>query len=381
MDIAKPQDTRQSPQAQPVQHGISDRRMKFDGDIAFQREVRRRVEEYFDRSGRRQRDCWQMYLKAAVHLSVFAAAYVLLVFVARTWWQALPLSILLGLVTAGIGFNVQHDGGHDACSSRPAINRLMAMTLDLIGGSSYLWRWKHAVFHHTYVNITGEDTDIDLGVLGRVSPHQRRFWFHRWQHIYLWPFYGFLAISWQLYGDFQDVILGRIGRHQVARPGGWQLVIFLGGKLAFFSLAFAIPMLVHSVWVVLLYYAVTALVTGIVLSVVFQLAHCVEEAEFPMPGGEPKRIERAWAIHQVETTVDFARRNRLAAWLLGGLNFQIEHHLFPRICHINYPALSAIVEETCRDFGIRYSAHSGFWSGVASHYRWLRKVGAAPAGA
>jgi linoleoyl-CoA desaturase len=114
---------------------------------------------------------------------------------------------------------------------------------------------------------------------------------------------------------------------------------------------------------------------------VFQLAHCVEQAGFPMPGEETGRIEHAWAVHQVETTVDFARGSRLAAWLLGGLNFQVEHHLFPRICHINYPAISVIVEETCRDFGIRYSAHPGFWSGVASHYRWLRQVGAAGASA
>ena len=114
----------------------------------------------------------------------------LLVFVADTWWQALPLAIVLGLTTAAIGFNVQHDGGHQAYSNHDWVNKLMAMTLDLIGGSSYLWHWKHDVYHHTYVNITGQDTDIDLGGLGRLTPHHRRHWFHRWQHFYLWPLYG-----------------------------------------------------------------------------------------------------------------------------------------------------------------------------------------------
>jgi linoleoyl-CoA desaturase len=109
--------------------------------------------------------------------------------------------------------------------------------------------------------------------------------------------------------------------------------------------------------------------------VVFQLAHAVEDAEFPMPQEGTRDMENAWAIHQVETTVDFARRSQLAAWLLGGLNFQIEHHLLPRICHVNFPALSKIVEKTCRDYGVKYNEHPSFRAGLASHFRWLREMG------
>jgi len=146
---------------------------------------------------------------------------VLLVFVAQTWWQALPLAILLGLATAGIGFNMQHDGGHHAYSKYPWVNKLTAMTLDLIGGSSYLWHWKHVVFHHTYANITGHDTDIEIGFIGRLTPHQKRLPFHRWQHWYLWPLYGFMAIKWQLHDDVHDVLRGRVGKHRTpARKGG-----------------------------------------------------------------------------------------------------------------------------------------------------------------
>src|SRR6185369_3111568 len=178
----------------------------------------------------------------------------------------------------------------------------------------------------------------------RLTPHQRRYWFHRWQQFYLWPLYGLLAINWHLEGDFRDLITRRVGEHRVPRPKGRELIIFLAGKAIFITLAFGIPLLWHPVWVVALFYTIAALVLGMVLSVVFQLAHCVEQAEFPLPRAESGRIENAWAIHQVETTVDFARRSRVAAWLLGGLNFQIEHHLFPRICHINYPAISKVVE-------------------------------------
>jgi linoleoyl-CoA desaturase len=349
--------------------------LKFGGDHAFQLELRRRVEAYFRATGRRQRDCWQMYLKTAILGACFAVSYVLLVFVAQAWWHGLPLAIVLGLSAAAIGFNVQHDGSHQAYSNHPAVNKLMAMTLDLLGGSSYLWRSKHVLIHHTYVNITGHDTDIDFGLLGRLNTHQRRLAYHRWQHVYLWPLYGLVGVKWQLVDDFRKLISGRISNQRVPRPKGWELVIFVAGKATFLTLAFGVPLLFHSVGAVLAYYLVAALVLGMALSVVFQMAHCVEDAEFPLPREDTGRIEHAWAVHQVETAVNFARRSRVVAWLLGGLNFQIEHHLFPRISHVNYPAISPLVEQTCRDFGIRYAEHRSFRAGLASHFRWLRRMG------
>lgn len=350
-------------------------KLKFDKSNDFQTELRQRVDEFFQSTGRRKRDCPQMYLKTLILLSSLAALYGLLVFAAQTWWQSVPLAVLLGLVMAEIGFNVQHDGGHQAYSDSAWVNKLMSMTLDLIGGSSYNWRWKHGVFHHTYVNITNHDTDLDIGVFGRLTPHQRWFSFHQWQHYYLWPLYGLVAIRWQFYDDFHDVIVGRIGEHRYPRPTGWEWVIFLGGKAVFFTFAFIIPLQFHSLWTVLALYGVTMVVLGVFLSVVFQLAHTVEEAKFLLPPSETGRIESAWAIHQVETTVNFARHNPIVTWLLGGLNFQVEHHLFPKICHVNYPALSKLVEETCQEFGVNYVQHPSVGAGIASHFRWLRQMG------
>jgi linoleoyl-CoA desaturase len=171
------------------------------------------------------------------------------------------------------------------------------------------------------------------------------------------------------------VVTGRIDGHRLVRPRGWALATFLGGKVVFFSLAFAIPLMLYSPWVVLACYLTASFVQGLALSVVFQLAHCVEPAAFPLPRGDTGRIESAWAVHQVETTVNFAPGNLLLTWLIGGLNFQIEHHLFPRLCHVHYPAVSQIVQETCREFGLAYAAHGTFLAGVASHYRWLRRMG------
>jgi linoleoyl-CoA desaturase len=353
----------------------TDIKLKFDKSNAFQIELRRRVDELFQNTKRRKRDCPQMYLKTAILLFSYAMLYILLVFWSQSVWMALPLSILLGLVGAGIGFNVQHDGGHQAYSNFSWVNKLMAMTSELIGGSCYNWHWKHSVFHHTYSNIEGHDSDLDLGVLGRLTPYQQQLSFHQWQHYYLWLLYGLMAIRWHLYDDFQKIITLRIGNHPYPRPTGWDMVIFVGGKAIFFTLAFGIPLLLHPVWVVIIFYGVAAIALGISLSLVFQLAHIVEEAEFPLPQEDSGRIDNPWAIHQVETTVNFCRYNPVMSWFLGGLNFQIEHHLFPRICHVNYLAMSKVVEETCKEFGVKYVVHESFWAGLVSHGQWLRRMG------
>lgn len=349
--------------------------LKFAPGDRFLPELRRRVDQYFTTSGRRPRDCTAMYLKTLLVFGWLVASYAALVFWAASWWTALPLAMSLGLAMAAVGFNVQHDGGHQAYSDRRWINRLMAMSLDLLGGSSYVWDKKHNSVHHSYTNVTGHDDDINIGFFGRLSPHQPRLPLHRWQHFYLWVLYGFLPIKWQLYDDFRDVLLGRVGGHRMARPQGRDLLVFTAGKAFFFAWAFAVPLLLHGAWPVLLAYLVASWTQGVVLSTVFQVAHCVESAAFPLPRAGDGRMSAAWGVHQVETTVDFARANRLLSWFIGGLNFQIEHHLFPRVCHVHYAALAPIVESTCRQFGVRYVAYGAFRTSLAAHFRWLRSMG------
>lgn len=349
--------------------------VKFDKSSGFQRTLRERVDAYFASTRRKPRDCWQMYAKAATTLALLATTYLLMLFVPGPVWLTIFLAVLVGLAAAMVGFNVQHDGGHRAFSRHRLVNKLAALTLDMLGASSYVWARKHNTIHHSYTNITGHDDDIDVGPFGRLSPHQRRLKLHRLQHFYLWFLYGFLPMKWHLYDDFRSVIVGRIGSTRLPRPRGLELAILIGGKALFFTLALAIPMLLLPWWLVLLCYAVASFVQGVVLSVVFQLAHCVEEAEFPMPRPDTHRIENCWAVHQIETTVDFAPRSRVLSWLVGGLNCQVEHHLFPQICHIHYPRLSRVVEDTCREFGVTYLKNNTLFDGIASHYRWLRRMG------
>jgi linoleoyl-CoA desaturase len=353
------------------------RRLKFAGDNTFQLELKRRVRAHLGAIGRPERGGGRMYAKTALILAAFASSYGLLVFVATAWWQALPLAVVLGLTIVAIGFNVMHDANHEAYSNRAWLNRAMGMSLDMVGGSSHFWRWKHNVFHHTFVNVVGYDTDINLVGLGRLTPHHPHAWFHRWQHLYVWFLYGAMVVKWHLYDDFRLALTGRMAQHSVPRPSGSQWLVFLGGKLVFLSLAFGIPLLLHPAWAVAAGYAATAVVVGIVLAVVFQLAHCVESADFPLEAA-PSHMATAWAVHQVETSIDFARDSRMACWLLGGLNFQIEHHLFPRICHVNYPAIAPLVERTCREYGVDYKYNKTFMSALRSHYAWLRAMGRGP---
>ncbi len=350
-------------------------KLSFAADDGFHGELKRRVLAYFARTGLDQRDSTRMLVKTAVLLLWFAASYALLVFAATTWWQGMLLSGSLALAMAGVGFGIQHDANHGAYSDRPGVNRVMGMTLDMLGASSYVWHFKHNISHHTYTNLAGADDDIDIGLLARLTPGQAHHRMHRWQHVYLWFLYGFLMPKWHFAYDFKNVARARIARQHFPRPQGWDLVQLVGGKAAFFTWALIVPALFHPWWLVLVGYLSTAFVLGVVLSVVFQVAHCVEEAAFPAPPPGTDRLVDAWAVHQVQTTVDFARGNRLLTWYLGGLNFQIEHHLFPRVCHVHYPRIAAIVQATCAERGIRYRAHETFTGALASHWRWLRRMG------
>jgi linoleoyl-CoA desaturase len=351
--------------------------LTYAGSTAFRRDLEGRVAAYFEQSGRSRRGSWRLYLKTFILIGWFAASYLALVLAAGTWWQALLLAISLALAMAGIGFNIQHDGNHGAYSRRPAVNKLAALSLNMLGGDAYFWHFKHNIAHHSYPNISGFDEDIYFGPLARMSPHDRRYWFHRFQYLYIWGLYALLALKWQLFSDFRSMVRPGVGATPVARPRGWDQVSFWAGKLCFFGLAFVVPMLLHPVANVLAIYVVTGVVLGLTLATVFQLAHCVEEATFRIPAEGSAHIEREWTTHQVESSVDFARGSRLLTWYLGGLNFQIEHHLFPKTCHIHYPAISPIVEVTCRDHGIEHVSHPTMWAAIRSHVRWLKQLGRA----
>ncbi|MBK07578.1 MAG: acyl-CoA desaturase [Deltaproteobacteria bacterium] len=350
------------------------KKIQFTKKSPFSKELKRRVDAYFQEQNLSPRDQPKMYLKTVIILSWTLASYALLLFGPAIVWFKFLMAASLGAAMAGVGFSIMHDGGHRSYSTKNWINRIAFFSLDMLGASSYIWNWKHNVFHHTYPNIVDHDDDLNVGVFGRLAPEQTHYKFHQYQHIYLWFLYGLLPAKWHLFDDFEKLYTGRMGVNSFPRPKGWDLFVFFSGKILFFTWAFVIPSMFYSFWVVCAFYLFATFIEGVLLAVVFQLAHCLEEADFPMPN-EYNKIDDDFLIHQLHTTADFAPNNKLLSWYVGGLNFQVEHHLFPKVSHIHYPALAKIVEETCNDYGIQYHCHATFWGSLRSHYNWLVRLG------
>jgi linoleoyl-CoA desaturase len=183
-----------------------------------------------------------------------------------------------------------------------------------------------------------------------------------------------MVVRWQTAADLAALRRGSIGHSALRRPRGWDLAGLAVGKVLFIGWALVVPALVYPWWVVLAGYAAFTMIMGLVTATIFQLAHCVEEADFVAPADIAAR-RPTWAVHEVETTVDFCPRNRVLTWLLGGLNYQIEHHLFPRVPHTHYPKIAEIVRRNCELHGVRYSCQPTFRAALRSHQRHLRALG------
>jgi linoleoyl-CoA desaturase len=364
-----------SPAVGPPPQANQQLRVKFARHSGLRAELNRRVDAYFTETGlSRAAEGPGMWFKTFVLVAGLAASTSLLTLWASTWVHLIVLSTLLGLFMAGIGFAVMHDGNHSAYSRSPRWNQLMGSTLDMVGGSSYMWRFKHNVLHHTYPNIEGLDDDIEAQPFLRLADGQRRYPWHRLQVLYFWLAYAFLPVKWHFVDDFSSLIRGKLFGQTLARPRGWDLAILLGGKAFFFGWMFGLPLLYHSPGWVIASYAIVSFVSGITLGVVFQLAHCVEGVEFtgiPVDG----HMELPWAEHQLATTANFSPRSRFLTWILGGLNYQVEHHLFPRVGHIHYPAVSKIVQEVCAEYGVQHRSQPTLWRALASHLRFLVRMG------
>lgn len=324
---------------------------------------------------RRSTDSVEMYAKSALLIAIAALSYGFLVFRADTPLPAMAAAVVLALALVGIGFNVQHDGNHGGFSQWRWINRATGFTLDLIGASSYYWKQKHNLDHHTYTNIPHEDADIEVGWFARMCDDHQWHWFHRYQHYYLWFLYAFVHLRY-VYSDWLCLATGTMGGKRVKRPAGGDLVTLLSGKAIYLALAVAIPLTQHGVGAVAAGFVAISMMMGIIFSIVFQLAHTVDTVEHPSEQDGVHRDE--WAVHQILTTSNFATGSRFLCFALGGLNFQREHHLFPRISHVHYPALSRVVKEVCDEHNVKYAETPKLIDALRSHYRFLKQMGSKP---
>jgi linoleoyl-CoA desaturase len=302
--------------------------------------------------------------------------YTVLVFFTPPEAVAVGLCALLGINLAALGFNVMHEGGHQSFSRYKWLNEVSSYALNVLGGNSLLWKVKHNINHHTYTNIEGHDADIEVGPLLRLHANQRRYWFHRFQHLYGVLLYGLSYVAWVFYHDFQKYFSGEISPgHAYPAFSRSQHLVFWFSKASYLAVYVVLPILVLGPLKALVGYAIVTFVCGIFISVVFQLAHVVGNTQFLSPGAHAHQVEQEWAMHQVSTTSNFATGNRFLSWLLGGLNFQVEHHLFPRISHVHYPQISQLVRETCREFNIAYLEYPSMRRALHAHLLHLHDMG------
>lgn len=343
--------------------------------------LRKRVDDYFNEQGISRNANWEMRLKSIILLSGYLLPFFYLISFQSAQWMDFSLWVIMGISLAGIGMSVMHDANHGAYSSRQKVNDWIGYSLNLLGGAACNWKIQHNQLHHNFTNVSSHDEDIKDRAIMKFNPHSRRKSIQSFQHFYAFFFYGLITIYWVLVKDLVQFFLFRkIGLNKNTRMQNFLLLLRISlMKISYFSSMILIPVFFLDKnpgwWIA--GFLLMHFTGGVILTLVFQMAHSVEGTIHPLPD-ESGKIASDWAVHQMQTTVNFSRQNRLLSWYIGGLNYQIEHHLFPKICHVHYPALSPIVQETAREFGIPYLDNPSFQEAFISHIRFLKNMGSLP---
>ncbi len=363
--------------------------MNYKGKIKFVNKdkseffatLRKRVDGYFKENNIPKYADNTMVTKSVVLIIAYITPFILLLLFQPTFWLSMLLWFVMGLSIAGIGMSIMHDAIHGAFSAKKSVNTYMSYTLNLLGGSIFNWRLQHNVLHHTYTNVVDMDEDIQDKLVLRFNPHGQVKWFHQLQWVYAFFFYGILTLYWVLLKDF--VQFAKFTKTGVNTNSTSENVIIFTKivllKVIYFFVLFGVPVMFLNIPFseVLAGFLLMHFVAGIILTVVFQLAHTVEGTSHPRPNASGN-IENDWAIHQINTTVNFSRKSKWISWYVGGLNFQVEHHLFPQICHVHYPDIAPIVKQTAEEFGITYMENETFGQAVKSHIATLQRFGKLP---
>lgn len=283
---------------------------------------------------------------------------------------------LLGLGQSFVGMSIMHDAVHDAYTKNRFAYYLLQIPIVAIGVEPKIWRIEHNLLHHTYPNVEGIDQDIHPRRVFRFTENQPKKWFHVYQHVYATFFYGLLIIEWLTVKDFLKVIKYRkMGFFKTNSQSVFIALLILLKKLVFFFIFLYLPLkfLPFDPLVTFAMFITMLVVAGISMTIVFQLAHVVSHCD--SESDSLKLEEKNWHVYQLETTCNFAHGNKVVSYLIGGLNYQVEHHLFPHICHTHYPALSVIVKQTACEFDVPYNYENTFWGAIKSHYKHLKELG------
>jgi linoleoyl-CoA desaturase len=227
--------------------------------------------------------------------------------------------------------------------------------------------------------VEGIDDDIAKSPILRHCESQKWVPAHKVQFLYLLPVYSLSTLFWIFIMDFTKYFSRKIFTTDAWKMSPKNHIIFWVTKILYLAFYIVLPVMVWGFLPALTGYLLVNAVMGIILSLVFQLAHVVEGTEFEQVGiDETKQSELAWAEHQMKTTSNFAMGNKIISWFVGGLNYQIEHHLFPRVSHVHYPAISKIVIEKSKEFHLPYNKYDTMFGAIASHFRVMKFLGNKP---
>lgn len=348
----------------------------------FATTLNKRVGEYFKAHNLSRHANTEMVIKTFIMFGLYMIPYFLIVTSAVTSTIGLlALVVVMGIGLAGIGLAVMHDANHGAYSDKAWVNTVIGYSLNFIGANVYNWKMQHNVLHHTYTNVHDEDEDISPRGALRMSPHSKWMFMHKYQFIYAWFLYGLMTIVWMVSKDFIRLARyqksGMMKKHNANITREW--VILIGTKLFYAGYIFVIPVLFTALvwWQVLLGFFMMHYLAGFILAIIFQPAHVIEGTAYPIPD-EHRALKNNWAVHQLLTTANFGNTSRWFSWYVGGLNFQIEHHLFPTICHVHYRKIASIVKDTAGEFGLPYRSVKTFLGALVMHTRLLKELGRQP---
>lgn len=349
----------------------------------FSSTLKNRVAVYLSTNGKSRFGSRPLVLKSVLMLALYFIPLGIMYFGGvNQIWQLFLMYIVSGFGMAGIGMGIMHDALHGSFSKNKVVNKWMGCTMNIIGASDEIWKLQHNVLHHSFTNIEEHDDDINAPFFLRFSPHAKRNRLHAFQHFYVWFFYGLSTLSWITSKDF--IRLYRYKKSGLIKEQGEFRRIFskiILWKLIYFAYILALPLMLTSFapWITILAFLTMHFVTGLCISTVFQTAHVMPDTSYPLPD-DTGRLEHQRLVHQLATTCNFSPGNKWFSWLIGGLNYQVEHHLFPHISHVHYRHLAPIVKRTTEEFGIPYYSYPNFFAALKGHYLMLRKLGTLPTG-
>ena len=345
----------------------------------FHKVLRKRVADYFKTKNISRHANAAMVFKTIAMLAFYLTPLFFLLTVEMSSWLVLLMWTIMGFGMAGVGLSVMHDANHGAYSKNEKVNKIIGSVIMILGGNDVNWKIQHNVLHHTYTNVTGLDEDIaPPEALLRFSPNKKRNGLHRFQHIYAWFFYGLMTMFWFISKDYKQAMqfnkMGLVESQSISYRNHWITIIV--GKIIFAFIFIVLPIwLCDAPWYIsILGITIMLFISGLTLGAIFQPAHVVPTSNYPVPD-DSGNIDADWAVSQLYNTANFAPKARLFSWYVGGLNYQVEHHLFPNICHVHYRKLANIVKQTAEEFNLPYHSYKTFGRALLEHTKMLYNLG------